>query len=37
MKTPVVTDVTVVPIAGRDSMLLNLSPARTARSSPATW
>ena len=27
MKTPVVTDVTVVPIAGRDSMLLNLSGA----------
>ena len=26
-KTPVVTDVTVVPVAGRDSMLLNLSGA----------
>lgn len=27
MKTPVITDVTVVPIAGHDSMLLNLSGA----------
>ncbi len=33
--TPVVTELTVVPVAGHDSMLMNLS-GLTARTSPAT-
>ena len=34
--TPVVTELRAIPVAGRDSMLMNLSGAH-ARSSPAIW
>ena len=39
--TPVVTELTVVPVAGHDSMLLNLSGAHgpffTRKTKPASW